>query len=265
MIRRIGPTEEQDIEAVRRLSPERKLAVMHTLIHPPGVRAQGSRHPSQASRPPGGGSAVESTGARRGWDTGRRPLNDPDNLDLIGLFVEPLERLGLVYMITGGVASVVYGDPRFTRDVDVVLELDEADAESLESAFSHEEFYVPPRSVLLEESARPGGRHFNIIHRGTALRAAIYTAGDDPLHGWALRRRSRIDAGGTAITLAPIEYVIVRKLQYFRDSGSDRHLRDVAMMLRVSGDTIDGSALEEWIGRLELETEWERARGYEPS
>jgi hypothetical protein len=46
--------------------------------------------------------------------------------DLVGLFVAPLESLGLDYMITGGVASVIYGDPRFTRDIDLVLELQEA-------------------------------------------------------------------------------------------------------------------------------------------
>jgi len=47
-------------------------------------------------------------------------VRDPD---LVRLFIEPLERLGVRYMVTGGVASVVYGDPRFTRDVGVVLEL----------------------------------------------------------------------------------------------------------------------------------------------
>lgn len=41
--------------------------------------------------------------------------------DFIRLFIEPLEKLGVQYMITGGVASVIYGDPRFTRDIDVVL------------------------------------------------------------------------------------------------------------------------------------------------
>ncbi len=48
--------------------------------------------------------------------------------DLVGLFVAPLEGLGLRYMITGGVASVIYGDPRFTRDIDLVVELREPDA-----------------------------------------------------------------------------------------------------------------------------------------
>jgi len=44
--------------------------------------------------------------------------------DLIELFIRPLERLGVEYMITGGVAGAVYGDPRFTGGVDLVLDLD---------------------------------------------------------------------------------------------------------------------------------------------
>jgi hypothetical protein len=54
-------------------------------------------------------------------------VTDPD---LIGLFVEPLEAVGVSYMITGCVASVIYGDPRFTRDVDLVMELQLRDPRS---------------------------------------------------------------------------------------------------------------------------------------
>lgn len=49
-----------------------------------------------------------------------RPRTEPD---LIELFVAPPERAGLSYMVTGGVASVVDGDPRFTRGVDLVVEM----------------------------------------------------------------------------------------------------------------------------------------------
>ena len=43
--------------------------------------------------------------------------------DLLSLFIEPLERLNLDYMITGSVASMLYGEPRLTNDVDLVLDL----------------------------------------------------------------------------------------------------------------------------------------------
>lgn len=187
-------------------------------------------------------------------------VTDPD---LVGLFIEPLERLDVSYMITGGVASVIYGDPRFTRDIDIVLELHAPDVAPLLSAFSDDAFYVPPEEVLREEAERPRGGHFNIIHRETALRADVYVAGDDPLHAWAFSRRERMRVNAFKIWVAPVEYVILRKLEYYRSSGSERHLRDVGMMFRISGDLVDEDDLEEWSARLEVEDELEEGRDYE--
>ena len=42
-------------------------------------------------------------------------MSDPS---LIALFVRPLLRLRIPNLITGGVASGIYGEPRFTRDID---------------------------------------------------------------------------------------------------------------------------------------------------
>ena len=187
-------------------------------------------------------------------------MTDPD---LIGLFIEPLEQLGIPYMVTGGVASVIYGDPRFTRDVDVVLQLAGADVRRLAAMFAAGDFYVPPLEVLEEEASRGG--HFNLIHRDTALRADIYLVGGDRLHRWALERRGRVLVGTISIWVAPIEYVILRKLEYFVASGSDRHLRDVAMMLRISGDRVDRPELERWIAKLDLDDAFARARAHPTS
>jgi len=173
--------------------------------------------------------------------------------DLVGLFVVPLESLGFDYMITGGVASVIYGDPRFTRDIDLILELREADAGGLLDAFSPDDFYRPPLEALREEIRRPRLGHFNIIHQGTALRADVYLLGDDPLHAWAFERRVRIPLeDDLAIWLAPPEYVVVRKLQYYKESGSDRHLRDVSAILEISGQRIEMLEVEGWAERLGL-------------
>jgi hypothetical protein len=188
-------------------------------------------------------------------------VKDPD---LIRLFVEPLEGLGLSYMVTGGVASVIYGDPRFTRDVDVVLALPHDEIAALVAAFDPTTFYVPPLEALKEETARLEGGHFNVIHRETSLRADVYLAGDDPLIAWAFERRTRLRVGGVQISVAAIEYVILRKLEYYQQSGSDRHLRDVAMMLRISGETVDEAALTAWCERLELQEALELARRFSP-
>jgi hypothetical protein len=188
-------------------------------------------------------------------------VSDPD---LIGLFIRPFETLGLPYMITGGVAAVVYGDPRFTRDVDVVLELTPSDAGPLVAAFSADDYYLPPLEVLREEALRARHGHFNIIHRDTGLRADVYLRGDDPLHEWAFPRRLRISLDAeTSIWLAPLEYVVVRKLEAYRASGSDRHLRDVSTMVQVSGEQMSTPDLVRWIELLDLGEAWEAARSYE--
>jgi hypothetical protein len=159
---------------------------------------------------------------------------------------------------------VIYGDPRFTRDIDLVLVLDRTGVQNLRAAFEGEDFYVPPREAMEKEVERARGGHFNIIHRDTALRADIYLVGNDPLHAWALERRRRIDLEATQIWVAPLEYVILRKLQYYQRSESDRHLRDISMMLRISGDMLDQEALEDWLTRLDLAGSYTQAQRYSP-
>ncbi len=183
---------------------------------------------------------------------------------LIALFVRPLNMLGLPYLVTGGVAAIVFGEARFTRDIDLVISLRPADVESIQRAWPADSFYVPPLEVLREESARSMHGHFNIIHEATALRADCYVAGDDPLHTWALQRPNPVQVGPDLVRLAPIEYVILRKLDYYRQGGSERHLIDVAKMLRVSSDLIDERELAIWLTRLNLGTEWERATRTDP-
>ncbi len=161
-------------------------------------------------------------------------------------------------MINGSVASIAYGEPRMTNDVDVVLGLSPGGSQKLVAAFPASEYYVPPLKVIEKERQRPLNGHFNIIHHETGLRADIYLTGDDPLHEWAFARRTRFSIGGDDIWFAPVEYVIVRKLEYFEESASDRHLRDIAGLLRISGDHIDRESLMPLIAKRQLQKAWER-------
>lgn len=183
-------------------------------------------------------------------------MTDPS---LVRLFVRPLNRLGIPYMVTGGVAAVVYGEPRFTRDIDLVIDLSERDARRFAAAWPIADFYVPPVEVIEEESRRPAGGHFNIIHHETAMRADVYLAAKDELNAWAFERRVARRVDEDEIFMAPIESVILNKLRYYQIGGSDRHLRDIRRMLRISGDLVNRPELEWWTVRLGLEKEWERA------
>lgn len=124
-------------------------------------------------------------------------------------------------------------------------------------------FIEPLEGTGFPYSRSPAG-HFNVIHRDSGLRADVYLAGDDPLHAWAFQRRRRMEFGAIEIWVAPLEYVVLRKLQYYEASRSGRHLRDIAMMLRISGDLLDAPEIERWLAELHLEDAHREALGFEP-
>lgn len=184
----------------------------------------------------------------------------PEDRELFLIFIRPLNHLGVAYMVTGSAASMAYGVPRVTLDIDMVIELTATQAGLLSSAFPPEEFYCPPREVIGIETQRTSRGHFNVIHMETGFKADFYPVGDDPLHRWAMARLRRVEMFGEPVMLAPPEYVIVRKLEYFKEGGSDKHLRDIRGMLDVSGELIDRSELESIIRKRNLDEGWARVQ-----
>lgn len=174
------------------------------------------------------------------------------------LFVRPLNQLGVRYIVGGSVAAILYGEPRLTHDVDFIVFLRYEDIARLREAFPTPEFYVPPTEVIAAEIAREQKGHFNVIHADTGFKADFYTTGRDELQAWGFRHLQRKTFRGEPIAVAPPEYVIVRKLEYFREGGSDKHLRDIRAILNVSGELLDRSALHDWITRRGVEAEWRK-------
>jgi hypothetical protein len=181
------------------------------------------------------------------------PTSEP-----ILLFARRLNALGLPYMVTGGVAALLYGEPRLTLDVDVVMVLPRDEISRLAQAFPADDFYCPPLEVLAAEAARPQRGHFNLIHHHTAARADVYLASEDALDRWAFERVRTLDVEGETVRVAPPEYVIVRKLEYYREGGSEKHVRDVRAMLRVSAGDVDTAAVTQWAAQRGLGEIWTR-------
>jgi hypothetical protein len=176
---------------------------------------------------------------------------------LFAPFIERFERLGVPYMVTGSTAGILYGEPRLTNDVDIVAALRASDVPAIAAAFPIEDFYCPPEEVLTIEIKRGQRGHFNLLHHESGFKADVYVACDE-LHRWALARRTVMDLDGLRLAVAPVEYVIVRKLSYFAEGGSDKHLRDIRGMLEVSRERIDRGALDAWVQRLGLASAWAR-------
>ena len=89
-----------------------------------------------------------------------------EHSELLRYLVAAIERLKLAYMVTGSVATIFFGEPRFTNDIDIVVNLGPERIAEFCRAFPAPDFY------LSEEAVREAVQHhaqFNIILTSSIL------------------------------------------------------------------------------------------------
>ena len=172
-----------------------------------------------------------------------------------------VEEIPLEYMVTGSIAAILYGKPRLTHDLDMVVAFSSDKIALFCAKFATEDFYCPPEEVLQRESTRGDGGHFNLIDQQTGFKFDFYPFRSDPLARWGFTRKKQLEfLPKESIWVAPPEYVICHKLIFYRKGGSDKHLTDIQSILDVSGHELDRNALVMWIEKLGLEAEWNKVR-----
>lgn len=159
-------------------------------------------------------------------------------------------------MAVGSIASSAYGERRTTLDLDVVAIIQRHNATRFLSIFPETDFYCPPAAVIQAESARPEHGHFNLIHHHSVYKADIYLATGREFERWAFQNRRAVMVGEIPVWLAPPEFVIVQKLEFFREGGSEKHMRDIRGMLAVT--EVDRALIEREVEQRGLIAEWRR-------
>jgi len=151
-------------------------------------------------------------------------------------------------VIWGGVAAIMYGEPRFTRDMDVLVRLHYNQVDTLARVLEEDGYYV---SVEAIRDAVDRHFYFNVIHLETGIKIDFCVAGRDPIHVWAFehRQRKNFDEFRQAAYMPP-ESVVLTKLRAYQDSGSTRHLDDIEGILRVSGPELDLTYVDRQAARI---------------
>ena len=107
--------------------------------------------------------------------------------------------------------------------------------------------------MLWAETQRESKAHYNLIHQKIGFKTDCYLCGNDDLHIWTLKNAKVIEIGENAVMrLAPPEYVIIRKLEYFREGGSQKHLADIYAMFEISGNRINADFLSKELAKRNL-------------
>lgn len=172
--------------------------------------------------------------------------------------VDILEEMKVDYMITGSVASMAYGEPRLTLDMDIVIDLPSSLAERFYSRFQPPGYYADLESILA--AIREDG-HFNIIHIPSGSKVDFYQIKKDRFNQEAFSRRHKeaFDEIRLASFSSP-EDVIISKLLFYKEGKSEKHIRDIKGILQISGDKLDTSYLDKKTKELGIYEYWQNLK-----
>ena len=151
--------------------------------------------------------------------------------------VQILKKLNISYHITGGLVSSLYGEPRFTQDIDIVIGIDlQINISSLAAELDNL-FYINDESVAKAFEIR---KMFQAIHKETLLKIDFHIGEMIP---GELSRSKILELFPQIITpVVSLEDSILSKLLWIKN-GSHKSRQDVLMMLKLN-TKIDNSYLE---------------------
>jgi hypothetical protein len=177
--------------------------------------------------------------------------------DFLRRVTAALDANGIPYMLTGSVASSMYGIPRATNDVDVVISPTRQQLLSMVQLFQRLGLIVATESAV---SALRNKTQFNVIDLSRGLKVDLIIRKDRDFSVTEFDRRETHEVEGMRLTIATPEDVLLAKLEWAKMGESDRQLIDAAGIIKVQGDTLDMSYIERWVEQLALGQQWSAAR-----
>lgn len=177
-------------------------------------------------------------------------MNGDPLLDLLNRVCPCLDAIGVIYAITGSVASSLHGQPMSSLDVDICLHLSSEQAIRLAALLPKDIYYS--RDGLLN-AARNGGIT-NLIDGSSGMKADLSVVPNDPFFDSVFSRRQRIEPAPGVPTLWVVspEDVILMKLLCRKDTHSQKQWENALSVVRVQGHRLNVSYLRMWAERLSV-------------
>jgi hypothetical protein len=176
-----------------------------------------------------------------------------NELDIVRDVSARLDGAGIAYMLTGSMAMSYYAQPRMTRDVDVVVALTSADAGKIVDLFSRD-YYVSEQAV---RDSIAGESIFNLIHNESVIKVDCIVRKNTPYRRAEFDRRAQIRIDDFSTWIASKEDLIISKLFWAKDTGSEIQMGDVR---NLAATGCDAGYIENWTRELDLTNLWKQCR-----
>ncbi len=175
-----------------------------------------------------------------------------DPRELVVKTAKILDRLGIPYAITGGFAVLVWGRPRFTADIDMIIELIVPKVKGLLEAFRG----LSPHGYIDEQMILDAIRlrsEFNFIDPDSGFKIDFFVVKNDAYSKMKLQRRLKKTIGDQEVFFVSPEDLILSKLLWAKASGSEKQMSDVQSVVVMMSDELDWKYLDEWANSLGLD------------
>lgn len=177
-----------------------------------------------------------------------------EELGLLKNVAQSLESVGIEYMITGSMAMALYSNPRMTRDIDVIIQMMSVDAGRIVGLFQ-KDFYIDEAVVL--QAIRDKGM-FNIIHNDSVIKVDFIIRKDEDYRIEEFSRKKKVVIDGVPVWVVSPEDLVLSKLVWAKDSGSELQFRDARQMMALKD--VDEAYLQKWSRVLGVDDLVKRAK-----
>lgn len=168
--------------------------------------------------------------------------------ELLDIVSQTLDSLEIPYMLSGSLALNLYAIPRATRDIDMIVELQEKHVDQFIAAIKDKFYFHEP--TIKEEIKRSG--MFNIIHLESSYKVDFIIRSSHPFELQKFQRRLQIDLPGSRIWVITLEDLILSKLMWIQRLESELQKRDIQSLLENKNTDMD--YIKHWCKELKLET-----------
>lgn len=171
------------------------------------------------------------------------------------VFAKVLKALGdsaIEYMVTGSVASIRYGKPRVTHDIDLIIVVEKTTVWEKLSKELGDEFYFDVEGF--REMMKTMGM-FNFIHPVSGLKVDCWRLKDTEYEKTSFSRRRKVNFAGIQAYFSTPEDVILSKLSWYKQGASARHLEDIKGIVEMQ-TKLDFQYIEKWAKELGILDIW---------
>ncbi len=173
--------------------------------------------------------------------------------------LDALVAANITYLIGGAVAVAAWGDPRTTRDLDLVIELPFESMTALSNELAERGMLVPVENMVDLMIEHRADLPISAIDMNSGYKAEFFLLKPaDAFREACLQRRLLVDLGpplGEVYVHSP-EDLILNKLRYFQISQQPKHIRDITGIVLNLGPEMDHAYIDRWAQTLDLTDAW---------